>query len=140
MLKAFNFLQSYIKFSNNYFRFMNQHAKVKQPAECMVHTAELVLIKRIDLYVALLPQCCRTFKVIRFDPLAPVQKLVKRYTLQMKMFFSVNYIINLNWGCPKIVFSLPEASYDTFCVYQISLVLLLLVYMLFRWKMPNYKI
>ena len=48
-------------------------------------------------------------KVIRFNPLAPVQKLVKRYTLQTKMFFSLNYIINLNWGCPQIVFSLPEA-------------------------------
>ena len=58
------------------------------------------LINRNDL---------RNFKVIRFDPLAPVQNLVQRYTLQMKMFFSVNYIITLNCGCPEIVFSLPDA-------------------------------
>ena len=49
-----------------------------------------------------------SFKVIRFDLLAPVQKLVQRYTLQMKMFFSVNYIMNLNCGRQKFAFSLPE--------------------------------
>ena len=46
------------------------------------------------------------FKVIRFDPLAPVQKLVQRYTLQMKMFFSVNYIISWIWtAAAKSLFS-----------------------------------
>ena len=56
-------------------------------------------------------------KVIRFDPLAPAQTLAQRYTLQMKMFIFINYIMNLNCSCQKIVFSLLEVWHDMFCAY-----------------------
>ena len=50
----------------------------------------------------------RRVKIIRFDPLVPVQTLAQRCTLQMKCFIFINYIMNLNCGCHKTVFSLPK--------------------------------
>ena len=34
--------------------------------------------------------------------------IVQRCTLQMKIFIFINYIMDLNYGCQKIAFSLPE--------------------------------
>ena len=48
----------------------------------------------------------KRYKVIRFEPLAPVQTLVQG--LQMKMFIFINYIMNLNCGYQKIVFPLLD--------------------------------
>ena len=66
-----------------------------------------LMLQRFIYFTIIKPNNREKVKAIRFDPLAPFQTLVQRCTLQMKMFIFISYIMNLNCGCQKIVYSLP---------------------------------